>query len=402
VSTPPQHDGSTPRAHRRVTVLLWAAAGLAVALSLAAIVAIAAPHPLAATGTSGATPVEPGIGPAASALLQLDILPPPRDSAPDFALTDQHGRPTSISQYRGKAVVLSFNDDVCQDLCTLLAQDIAAADADLGTAAKNVVFLSVNVNPLHTSVKDVKTWTDSHGLGTTANWVFATGTARHLARAADQFHVPVTLDPKTHEVVHGTELFFIDPAGKEVALGQFGTQSANTALFAHAMAQTAVDLLPRAARSPVAGPSDSAAPGVALNNPAPGFNLPQLNNPASDVSLARTRGKYTVVNFWASTCSACIREMPDLQKAHRTLGESVAFLGIDVADPAGPAAAFARKSGVTYPLLADANGTAAGAYRIPGLPFTAIIGPDGTLLVRHPGTFSAEQLEYIIQTLEHS
>lgn len=402
MSTPPQHDGSTPRAHRRVTVLLWAAAGLAVALSLAAIVAIAAPHPLAANGTSGATPAEPGIGPAASALLQLDVLPRPQDSAPDLALTDQHGRPTSIAAYRGKAVVLSFNDDVCQDLCTLLAQDVAAADADLGAAAKNVVFLSVNVNPLHTSVKDVKTWTDSHGLGGAANWVFATGTARHLALAADQFHVPVTLDPKTQEVVHGTELFFIDPAGKEAALGQFGTQSANTALFAHAMAQMAVDLLPRAARSPVAGPSDNAAPGVALNLPAPGFNLPQLNNPASDVSLARTRGKYTVVNFWASTCSACIREMPDLQAAHRTLGESVAFLGIDVADPAGPAAAFARKSGVTYPLLADANGTAAGAYRIPGLPFTAIIGPDGTLLVRHPGTFSAEQLEYIIATLEHS
>jgi len=402
VSTPPQHDGSTPRAHRRVTVLLWTAAGLAVALSLAAIVAIAAPHPLAATGTSATTPVEPGIGPAASALLQLDVLPPPRDSAPDFALTDQHGRPTSISQYRGKSVVLSFNDDVCQDLCTLLAQDVAAADADLGAAAKNVVFLSVNVNPLHTSVKDLKTWTDSHGLDGTANWVFATGTARHLARAADQFHVPVTVDPKTHEVVHGTELFFIDPAGKEAALGQFGTQSANTALFAHAMAQMAVDLLPRAARRPVAGPSDSAEPGVALNNPAPGFNLPQMNNPASDASLARTKGEYTVVNFWASTCSACIREMPDLQKAHRTLGDSVAFLGIDVADPAGPAAAFAKKSGVTYPLLADANGTAAGAYRIPGLPFTAIIGPDGTLLVRHPGTFSAAQLEYIIQTFEHS
>ena len=93
--------------------------------------------------------------------------------------------------------------------------------------------------------------------------------------------------------------------------------------------------------------------------------------------------------------------MPGPQTAHRTWGESVAFVGIDVDDPAGPAA-FARKSGVTYPLLADANGTAAGAYRIPGLPFTAIIGPDGTLLVRHPGTFSAEQLEYIIATLEHS
>ena len=59
------------------------------------------------------------------------------------------------------------------------------------------------------------------------------------------------------------------------------------------------------------------------------FTLPQLNNPATDVSLARTRGKYTVVNFWASTCSACLREMPDLQTAHRTLGDSARFVGME-------------------------------------------------------------------------
>jgi hypothetical protein len=57
---------------------------------------------------------------------------------------------------------------------------------------------------------------------------------------------------------------------------------------------------------------------------------------------------------------------------------------------------------VTYRLLADADGAAAGSYAIPGLPFTAIIGPDGTLLVRHPGTFTAEQLEYILTTLQQS
>ena len=106
------------------------------------------------------------------------------------------------------------------------------------------------------------------------------------------------------------------------------------------------------------------------------------------------------MNFWASTCSACAGEMPELQKAHTDLGSSVAFLGIDVADPAGPAAALAAKNGTTYPLLAaHTKGTTAGAYQIPGLPFTAIIAPDGTLAVRHPGTFSAEQLEYVLHTL---
>ena len=62
-------------------------------------------------------------------------------------------------------MVLSFNDDKCQDLCTLLAQDVAVANQDLGAAANDVVFLGVNVNPLHTAVSDVPTWTDQHGLG---------------------------------------------------------------------------------------------------------------------------------------------------------------------------------------------------------------------------------------------
>ncbi|MDQ6753702.1 MAG: redoxin domain-containing protein, partial [Actinomycetota bacterium] len=333
--------------------------------------------------------------------------PSPPASAPDFHLTDQNGKPTSLSQYRGKAVVLSFNDDRCEDLCTLLAQDVAAANRDLGPAATDVVFLSVNANPFHPAPSDVKDWTDSHGLADAPNWIFATGTPGQLKDTAARFGVPVTADPKTQDVVHGSELFFIDPAGKEVALGQFGTESANTAPFAHTMAQMAVDLLPQASGTAVGGPepvpATASGPGSAvLNAPAPGFTLPQLNDASKTMSLAATKGRYTVVNFWASTCSACVQELPALETAHRQLGPGVAFLGVDVADPAKSGAALASKSGTTYPLLTDANGTTAGAYRIPGLPFTAIIGPDGMLLVRHAGTFTSEQLVYVMKNLQQN
>jgi cytochrome oxidase Cu insertion factor (SCO1/SenC/PrrC family) len=396
------HDAPEVRP-RRTAALVWAGAGLGLALAVGAIVVIGLPHSSAA-GTP-ATPAsgEPGIDAAAADLLQLDVLPPPALAAPDFTLTDQHGRPASVSALRGKAVVLSFNDDECQDLCTLLAQDVVTADQDLGAAAKDVVFLSVNANPLHPAVADVAAWTDSHGLGSTDNWVFATGTPAQLAATAASYHVPISVDPKTHEVVHGAELFFIDPSGNQVALGQFGTASANTALFAHDMAQLAVDLLPAGSRHPVAGPTTGTTTATAtLNAPAPHLTLPVLGDPSTRVSLAGKPGAYTVVNFWASTCSACVQELPAMEEAHQALGDAVTFLGVDVSDPAGPAAAFARTSGVTYRLLADADGAAAGSYAIPGLPFTAIIGPDGTLLVRHPGTFTAEQLEYILTTLQQS
>ncbi len=376
---------------------VWASTGLALAVALGAIVATGLSHPSAASGSGGGS----GADAAAADLLQLAVVPPPALMAPDFTLTDQHGRPASVAQLRGKAVVLSFNDDECTDLCTLLAQDVTTANADLGAAAKDVVFLSVNANPLHTAVADVASWTDGHGLGGADNWAFATGTASQLAQVADSYHVSESVDPTTHDVTHGVELFFIDPTGREVSIGQFGTASANTALFGHAMAQTAMDLLPAASRTPVTGATESGTNGTAtLHAPAPELTLPELGKPSDQVSLAGTHGSYTVVNFWASTCSACVQEMPDLEKAHQALGSSVTFLGVDVADTSGHALAFAHQSGVTYRLVADANGTAAGTYRIPGLPFTAIIGPDGTVLVRHPGTFTAEQLEYIIRTLQ--
>ncbi|NYI41405.1 redoxin domain-containing protein [Demequina lutea] len=383
----------------RGTAVVWASAGFIVVAAVALIVAIGLPHSSAASDPM----VEPGINAAAADLLQLDVLPPPAYAAPAFTLTDQNGQPVSLSQYRGKSVVLTFGDDECTDLCTLLAQDIVVADKDLGAAAQNVVFLGVNVNPFHVAVSDVAAWSDQHGLHGSSNWEFVTGSTTQLAQVADSYHVSVNADPATQSVGHGVEMFFIDPNGQEVGIGQFGTRSASTALYAHAMAQMAVDLLPPGSRTPVAGPTESsAAVAATLNAPAPALTLPVLGDTSTKASIAGTPGSYTVLNFWASTCSACVQEMPALEKAHQALGNSVAFVGVDIADPTGAAAAFARTSGVTYPLVVDANGTASGTYRVPGLPFTAIIGPDGTLLVRHAGTLTAEQLEYIVQTLQQN
>ncbi|MCI0141092.1 redoxin domain-containing protein [Arthrobacter bambusae] len=403
-TAPPSTDPATNR-RRLIAAAIWAIAGLAIAASVAGIFLVAPSKP----GTTAATPapvtVEPGIDAATARLLQLDVLHPPLDNAPDFTLTAQDGKPVSLSQYRGKSVVLSFNDDQCQDLCTLLAQDVTEANRDLGAAAADVVFLSINANTAHPAVGDVKAWTEDHGLASETNWVFGTGTPDQLTAVAAKYHVPIGVDPQTHDVVHGSELFFINPAGKEAAIGQFGTESANTALFAHGMAQMAVDLVPGRPGATVGGPASSsatAAKPAELGQAAPGFTLPRLGNPGTRTSLDGTKGKYTVVNFWASTCTACTQEMPDLQQAHQDLGSSTAFLGIDVADPAGQATDLAARSGTTYPLLADTNGTTAGAYQISGLPFTAIIAPDGTLLVRHPGTFTAEQLEYVLHTLENN
>lgn len=354
------------------------------------------------TGSGGSAPA--GLANFSSTpagnLLQLDVLARGNWYKPaDFRLTDQRGQAVSPRQFLGKSVVLTFNDDRCVDLCTLLAQDLVLADGYLGAEAKHVAFLSVNVNPFYPEVRYVKAWSTEHGLGGLGNWYFGTATPQYLKGVWHHYGVYVGLDQKARSVVHSAEIFFINPAGHVVGIGQFGNNAANTSLFAHSMAQFAVAMLPAGERAKVGGPPvpSPTSTNATVGAPAPAFNLPLLGDSQKTLSSSQLSGKYAVLNFWASTCTACKQEMPSIEAAYRDLGSKVAFVGVDVSDPPSAGAAFAKRFGVTYPLVSDRTGALSGAYRIPGLPFSAIVGPHGDVLVRHPGTFTAEQLEYVVK-----
>jgi cytochrome oxidase Cu insertion factor (SCO1/SenC/PrrC family) len=380
---------------RRRRAALFASAGVLGSALLAMVL-------FAGTRTGpGSQDVAPGVNVAAANLLQLDVLSPNGQyMAPGFSLSDQYGRTVSLEQWRGRAVVLSFNDDQCRDLCTLLAQDIVAADQDMGAGARRVVFLSVNVNPFYSQVRYVRQWSAQHGLGQVHNWVFTTGPVGSLKAVWRRWGIYVGLDYKDRTVVHGTQLFFVSPTGHVVAIGDFGDNAASTSLYAHSMAQMAVDLLPPAQRSTVGGPvvPMPTQSNATVGAPAPSFRLPLLADPQRQMTSSALRGRYAVLNFWASTCTACAQEMPQIEQAYRELGKKVAFIGVLVSGQRVAAAAFAKHEGATYPLVSDAQGSLAGSYRAPGLPFTAIVGPTGTVLVRHPGAVTTEQLVYVLKS----
>ena len=393
----PQPDGGS-------RWILWVTSGgvLAVALVVVLIVSLV-PGPSSPSSASSSTAdTSAGIGRPAASLLELADLGTSHAPMPNFALTDQRGKPLSLAQFTGRTVVLSFNDDQSQDLCTLLALDVAAANRDLGPLAKHVAFVSINANPYKPTIADVKAWTDAHGLGSADNWYFGTGTPATLAAIAKKYGVPIALDPKTRTVQHGAQLFFIDPKGVQAQVGGFGTGAASTALFGHAMAQLAVSLLPANARRPIGGPAVTASVANsaqlgAIPTPA---KLPALGMPTAMVGTAPTADKYEVINFWASTCTACVQELPQLQSEFKKFGGRVQFTGVDVSDAAGSGLAFATHAGVAYPLASDENGTLAGRFRITGLPFTVILDPAGMALIRHPGAFTAQQLDYVLESFD--
>jgi cytochrome c biogenesis protein CcmG/thiol:disulfide interchange protein DsbE len=126
--------------------------------------------------------------------------------------------------------------------------------------------------------------------------------------------------------------------------------------------------------------------GIALGEPAPSAPLPRLDGSGSG-SLGDYRGRWVLVNFWASWCIPCREEAPALEDFQRRHGDvDFTVLGIDSRDLSGDGRAFVRRFGLSYPQLRDGDGDAAGDFGTTGVPENYLVDPAGKvrLLVRGP------------------
>jgi thiol-disulfide isomerase/thioredoxin len=114
-------------------------------------------------------------------------------------------------------------------------------------------------------------------------------------------------------------------------------------------------------------------------------------------SLLDYRGAPLVINFWASTCAPCIREMPAMQSVADEYADRVAFLGIDQkGDPEDAAVDLIEKTGVTYDLGRDDGNSMVEWFGIAGLPTTIFVQADGTIVDVQTGELDAAQMQQIL------
>lgn len=129
----------------------------------------------------------------------------------------------------------------------------------------------------------------------------------------------------------------------------------------------------------------------------------ELLESASPVTLTAFRtGKPMVLNFWASWCPFCIKEMPDFQRVSTALDDQVRFLGLDLLAVQGEtksaAAALAARTGVHYPLGYDEGGVL--YFRIAPrllMPTTVFVRADGIVAYRQYGPLDAAKLRSMIK-----
>jgi len=118
----------------------------------------------------------------------------------------------------------------------------------------------------------------------------------------------------------------------------------------------------------------------------------------SAVDLAEYRGQVVVVTTWYAACPPCRAEAPDLVELDARDG--VVVLGVNSEDTAGTAQAFERTFGVTYPSIADADGTATaslqGLVAINAVPTALVIDPDGMVAARTIGRVEPSTLAALV------
>lgn len=129
--------------------------------------------------------------------------------------------------------------------------------------------------------------------------------------------------------------------------------------------------------------------------PANSFNLSDLNG--KPLKLADYKGKWLLVNFWATWCPPCLEEIPDLIALHESKRNiKVIGIALDAKDPK-EIRAFADDNLMSYPLVLGDDRIASQFGKADVLPSTFIYNPQGKLVKVHRGLITKEQVEKLVQ-----
>lgn len=130
-----------------------------------------------------------------------------------------------------------------------------------------------------------------------------------------------------------------------------------------------------------------------VGSPAPDFALADVRDPARIRKLSDFAGRPVVLNWYASWCDPCRREMPAFQAAQGSLGDAVVFLGVNYQESRDDALSILEDTGASFAAVMDPSGSVSEHYRITrGLPITMFIDADGILRSIHQGEVTEDEL----------
>jgi cytochrome oxidase Cu insertion factor (SCO1/SenC/PrrC family) len=305
--------------------------------------------------------------------------------APDFRLRNQFGQPMSLSQFRGKVVMLAFEDSECTTVCPLTTQSMLEAKQLLGPAGSQVQLLGIDANPDAISTADVLSYSRTHGL--VNQWNFVTGSLAELKSTWTKYHVAVQIE--NDQIDHTPALFVIDQQGRERRL--YLTQMAYSSVgqSAQVLADEIATLLP--GHPKVASQQSLAS--IAVQGPADHVTLPAAGSGDAPVTLGP--GQPHLVMFFATWLSELANLKSELTGANGYVAaarrEGLPPLTAVDETVVEPSAATVRSylgslgTKLDYPVGLDTAGRVADGYQVQDQPWFALVSASGKIVWTHDG-----------------
>jgi len=135
-----------------------------------------------------------------------------RAATPQFALKDSLGHPVRLSQFKGKAVLLTFIYDHCPDLCPLIVANLHNALVRLGPAASKLQIVAVSVDPKGDTPATVKAFLAAHEM--TGRMEYLIGTFKELSPVWRAYGIQVEASPDKRENTVGHSAFVYGITGR--------------------------------------------------------------------------------------------------------------------------------------------------------------------------------------------
>ncbi len=207
--------------------------------------------------------------------------------------------------------------------------------------------------------------------------------------------------PDAIDMTGGVQKVWIDKASKLTLKQTMTAAMQGGPLKAPAQMNQAVTVISQKLDAPVADsmftftPPDGAKQVIEFKGPvkanvdltgqvAADFKLKSLAG--KEFGLEDFRGKFVLLDFWATWCGPCRRDLPAVEKLHREFHRrGLVVLGIDAGEDAETVHEFLRSSNVSYPILLAAGSAVTESYSVNAFPTVVLIDADGKIVFYHVG-----------------
>ncbi|MGG4039109.1 TlpA family protein disulfide reductase [Heyndrickxia ginsengihumi] len=137
------------------------------------------------------------------------------------------------------------------------------------------------------------------------------------------------------------------------------------------------------------------SPDLKVGTTAPDFSLKNLNN--ETIHLSDFKEKKVILNFWATWCPPCKKEMPLLEEVYKKYPSTVKIVSVNI-DPQADVKRYIQNTGITFPVLLDENGDVNEVYNVMTVPTTYLINGQGEIKQIQQGQLTKDILKKWIQS----